>query len=108
MRKRLLNLFFRFYESKSYKKLNEKKINKMFNFLAKRKETKEFGDFLRQCANAYQNKFLYTQEESFKGSAYAFITLAEKFEDHTPKKKMREAARQKKAVGSKKNRIVKY
>lgn len=88
--------------------MKEKDIERMFNFLARRKETKHFGDFLRQCANAYQNKFLYTQEESFKGSAYAFITLAEKFEDHSPKKKTKEAARQQKVVGSKKNRIVKY
>jgi hypothetical protein len=105
--KKLLNLFFRFYEKKTYKLLNEKKVKKMFNFLASREETKELGTFFRQCAAGYSNKYLYTQDESLKGSAYAMTLLAEKFEEHTPKKKSEEKARQQKFVGSK-NRAVKY
>lgn len=95
------------YESKSYKTIEEKRINRMFDFLAKRNETKQFADFCRQCANAYQNKYLYTQDEHLKGSAYAFIQLAEKFESHLPSRKMKEEARQQKIVGNK-NRKVKY
>ena len=79
----------------------------MFDFLAKREETKDLGTFFRQCAAGYSNKYLYTQDESLKGSAYAMTLLAEKFEEHTPKKKSKEEARQKKLVGNK-NRAVKY
>jgi hypothetical protein len=87
--------------------LNEKEVEKMFSFMAKRPETKKFGAFLRQIANAYKNKYLYTKDESLKGSIYSFITLAEKFEEKSPKKKAAEEKRQKKVVGDK-NRKVKY
>ena len=102
-----MNLYFRFYCIRAFKKMNEKKINRMFDYIAKTEETKHFGDFLRQVATAYGNKYLYTQDESIKGSAYALVTLAEKFDERTPKAKMKEKARQKKMVGNK-NRKVKY
>lgn len=108
MRKRILNLFFRFYEGKSFKLMKEKQVEVLFNFLAKTEETKMMGNFFRQVANAYKNKYLYTNNETLKGSAFAMIQLAEKFESHSPKAKMKEEVRQKKIVGDKKNRIVKY
>lgn len=109
MRKIFLNLFFRFYEEKSYKMLNEKQANNMFDFIAKKKKLKHFGSFFRQMAAAYRNKYLYTNDPEYKGSALAMTQVAEKFEEHLPKTKEKEKERQKKFVGKKKShRIVKY
>lgn len=88
--------------------MKEKQVEAMFNHLARTDETKMLGNFFRQIANAYKNKYLYTNDLTLKGAAFALTQLAEKFEEHTPKSKMKEEARQKNIVGSKKNRIVKY
>lgn len=88
--------------------MGESQINTMFNYITRQEETKRMGDFFRQCANAYRNKYLYTNDVTLKGSAYAFIQLAEKFDEHTPKRQMQEEARKDKMVGSKKGRAVKY
>ena len=87
--------------------MGEKEINTLFDFLAKTEETKKMGNFFRQIATAYRNKYMYTNDEYLKGSILAITQLAEKFEEHTPKRKMKEEARKKKIVGNDK-RIVKY
>jgi len=104
----MLKMFFKFYEGRTYKIMDEKEIDKLFNFLTRTKETKVLGDFFRQVANAYRNKYLYTSDETLKGAVVAMTQLAEKFEGHTPKAKAEEIVRQGKIVGEKKNRIVKY
>ena len=108
MRKFFINLFFRLYEGKSYAKLNEKQIGKMFDYLTRQDETKQFGDFLRQCASAYKTKYFYNQDEALKATALAFIQLAEKFEEHTPKKQTAELVRQESLVSKKKGTKVNY
>lgn len=87
--------------------MKEKEIEKLFDYLASTEESKGLGNFFRQCANAYKNKYLYTNDVLLKGSVLALTQLAEKFEEHRPKNKMIEEARQKKIVGDK-NRKVKY
>jgi len=108
MRKFFLNLFFRFYECKAYKELNKEEIGKIFNFLTRQKETKRLGDFFRQCATAYQVKYFYKKDESLKATALAFVQLAEKFEEHTPKKQTAEKVRQESMVADKKGVGVNY
>lgn len=110
MKRWLINKFFKVYGNVVYQKLNEKDADRMFDFIAKSEETKKMGDFFRQCADAYKTKYLYSQDESLKGAILAFTQLAEKFESHTPKSKMKEAARQVKVSGGKKTRKlpVKY
>ena len=87
--------------------MKEPQIDSLFDYLARTKETKVLGDFFRQLANAYKNKYLYTNDEMLKGSILALTQLAEKFEEHRPKNKMKEELRKNKIVGDK-NRIVKY
>ena len=80
----------------------------MFNYLTRTDETKQFGDFLRQCASAYKTKYFYSKDETLKGTALAFVQLAEKFEEHTPKRQAAEEARQDKLVSKNKGTKVNY
>ena len=108
MKRRLLNLFFRLYNAKSFNLMKEKQVEALFDYLARTDETKMLGNFFRQIANAYKNKYLYSNDETLKGAVFALTQLTEKFEEHTPKNKMKEEARQKKMVGDKDKRQVKY
>jgi hypothetical protein len=88
--------------------MNETDIRKMFDYLASAKETKSLGNFFRQCANAYRNKYMYTSDETLKGSVLALTQLAEKFDEHTKAEKDKEELRQKKIISNKKSSSVNY
>jgi hypothetical protein len=96
----LITLLLKLLGIHSYKKMSEKEIGRLFSVMAKSQDLKKLPDFFEQCADAYKNQFLYTQDPQYKGMVLAFILLRERFIEHKPATKTKEAARQKKFVGN--------
>jgi hypothetical protein len=84
-----------------YTKLSEKEIGVLFSHMAKDPELKRLPEFFEQCADAYKNQYLYTQDPQYKGMVLAFVLLRDRFIEHKPSTKAKEAARQQKLVGDK-------
>lgn len=90
MKHLLLRLLLFFYRKEYYKPLNSKDVDVLLTKLALTKGLEQFPTYLQQCADTAKNQFLYSQDEIFKGTIFAFISLREQILKKRPldKKKL--------------------
>jgi len=87
MKKLLLRILFFLYRKEYYKPLSKSEIDKLLFTLATTSGLENLPAYLDQCSTTARNKFLYSQEEMYKGVIFAFISLKEQILSKTPKKK---------------------
>lgn len=89
-KKILLNIFFYLYRNEYYIPVSKEEVDKMLVLLKTTKGLEKLPAYLAQCSNNARNKYMYTNDDLFKGVVLAFTTLREEIESDKkkPKKKL--------------------
>lgn len=87
MKKLLLKLVFWAYRKEYYKPLSANDIDVLLTKLALTDGFEDFPRYLTQCANDAKTQYLYSNDEVFKGTIIAYLTLREQILGKKPKTK---------------------
>jgi hypothetical protein len=110
MRNVIITLLLRLLEKRGYYKVSEQNVDRMFRFMAESPELKKLPDFFDQCAEAYKNQFLYTQNLEHKGTILAFVLLRERIMNIRKEKERLEELEKKRTKhgGKRSSHSIKY
>jgi hypothetical protein len=86
MKKLLLKILFFLYRKEYYAPLSKLEIDKLLTKLATTPGLENLPAYLDQCSTTARNKFLYSQDEIYKGIIFAFISLRDQIASKAPKK----------------------
>jgi hypothetical protein len=104
---KLVDLLLWLLEKKSYHRVNELEVARMFRFMANSPELRKLPRYFDQCSEAYKNRFLYSQDPYFKGMIMVSVLMREKLNNIKKEEKEKEKEIEKKGKEDKKRRIHK-
>lgn len=88
MIKRLLFKTLFFLLRKDYHQpLSKEVTDSLLTKLATTQGLEKFPEYLSQCANTAKNQYLYSKDETLKGTIFAMISLRDQIIEKVPKKK---------------------
>lgn len=77
IKKLLLKWLFFTYRKDYYLPVSEIEVNLLMKKLANDPDLRRIPAYLNQCADTARNQYLYSNDEIFKGTVLAFISLRE-------------------------------
>ena len=86
MKRLLLKLMFYFYRKEYHKPLSEIDVDLILTKIATTKGLEDFPRYLSQCSENAKNQYLYSNDEIFKGTILAFVSLRDQILKKRPKR----------------------
>ena len=87
IKKLLFKLVFFLLRKDYHKPLSKEVVDSLLTKLATTKELEKFPEYLSQLANSAKNQYLYSKDETLKGTIFALISLRDQIIGKVPKKK---------------------
>lgn len=102
----MVNFLLRRLQLPRGKKISEKRMERMFKIMARKKDFYLLIPFLNQCAEEYRDKYIYTEDRMFKGMVLAFTLFRDRIKEFKAGA-VAEKAKQEKKWGKKKGNVDK-